>query len=316
MLFVIAQGPSYAFEKYALETYANESHNCQRSSVRPLVVFLPGGPGFNSNPERSLLFPYLESLGLSPIGIDEPSQLRSSGFPFTHENAFHHYLVNAKKSFLGILQHQKKWIESNHCRNNSKIKVTLVAHSFGVHAVVYLAKKFPKNIKKIILFSPGLNIDNSDKNILTLAANGLASSGDYETSVKIFQLMNELQPGFNQKKLEAFTLASKYEPLLLFTNYWSSFENLSKYFSFLTGAFAFDPASFFSVRLSMPIVKLSPNQKISIPTITYFGENDPVIVRSNEIPYLRNYFKHNKYKVLKNSKHYSHIEFPELVRWR
>ncbi|MFW5888007.1 MAG: hypothetical protein ACOCUH_04345, partial [Bacteriovoracia bacterium] len=59
-------------------------------------LFLHGGPGFNSEPERNLLRPQFEASGHDFIAWDEPSSLRGTlqqGYPWQN-------LLNSAKDFI------------------------------------------------------------------------------------------------------------------------------------------------------------------------------------------------------------------------
>ncbi len=262
------------------------------------IVFLNGGPGFNSEPERNILGPHLNSQGHEAFFWNEPSELRPKKESLSVGNAFELATEDASL-FL------KKICEDKYTRN-LPCELTLVAHSFAVHHAVRLAEKHATTIKEIILISPAINVEDADKNIFLVAVRGLIDEGHPEVSAELAAMIPTSKESFDEAKIQAFMLATQYSSI--FTNYWSDLILMQHYFSYLNGEFGFDFKGFFAVRESMPLVNKDPSFKISIPTQVYFGESDPIVLAEQQLPLLRKYFSSFDTHILTGAKHYSHIE--------
>jgi pimeloyl-ACP methyl ester carboxylesterase len=269
------------------------------------IVFLHGGPGLNSNPEAHILASYLSSLKHEAFFWNEPSDLRPDGEHYNNETAFGRAVESAEKFVTKICQDK--------VYRKSKCELTLMAHSFAVHYAVRLAQKFKKQIVEIILISPGLNINDADKNILKLAMNDLEKMGHSDVSNQIASLLPLLKEEFDQNKMQAFILGS--QDGALFVNYWSDLNLMQAYFSYVVGEYAFDAKGMFAVRATLPKIEEAPSEKISIPTSVYFGELDPVTPAQEQIPALKKYFSNLAIHILTEAKHYPHIEGLNKIKY-
>ncbi len=262
------------------------------------IIYLNGGPGLNSQPERHLLAPHLEKFNHEAFFWDEPSELRPGNETYSPEKAFEQATESAQK-FIYNLCHDK---------NNSGLKceVTLMAHSFSVHHAIRIAEKLPTVIKELILISPALNIKDADNNIFKIAVKGLADEGHTAASAELAEMLPSIEEAFDQKKIHAFMLASQYSAL--FINYWGDMNLMQQYFSFIKDEYSFDAKGMFAVRASMPKVNEFPETPITIPTKVYFGELDPISLPEQQIKVLRKYFTALDVHILAGAKHYSHLE--------
>lgn len=259
------------------------------------VVFLHGGPGFNSKPESVLL---KEAFAGHVVHFwNEPSELRMNT-PYSTEDAFSHAFQSARE-----------FVESA-CAN---CRVTLVGHSFAVHYVIRLASVLPHKIEKIVLLNPGIDMKAVDERILGLAVKGLADEGHMQESQELAMLMAQLTEAFDQNKMKAYSLASLYQGL--FVNYWTRPELMMSYFSYLSGEYSFDAKAFFSVRMSMPHVDHNPVPMTEIPVSAYFGALDPVAPVQDQLPLLKKYFPNLDYHVLSGTRHYLHIERADEINY-
>lgn len=262
------------------------------------IVFLNGGPGFNSEAERNLLNPHFISKGHEAFFWDEPSQLRPRTGTQSSGNAFEDATEDAGQFIKKICD--DKYAQQLPCQ------LTLVGHSFAVHYVVRLSEKHNDIIKEIVLISPAINMVDPDLNIFNLAVKGLIEEGHPEVSAELAALIPSVTEAFDQTKMQAFILASQYASL--FFNYWSDLNLMGQYFSYLKGEFSFDANAFFSVRQTLPLVNQNPASKISIPTQIYFGDADPVVLVDQQLPLLKKYFTAFDIHILAGARHYSHIE--------
>jgi pimeloyl-ACP methyl ester carboxylesterase len=268
------------------------------------IVFLHGGPGLNSEPERNMLGPYLKDSGHEGYFWNEPSEQRHEEL-FYHEISFQRANESANRYIQDLCEEKKD--------NGLKCELTLLAHSFAVHYAVRLALSQKEVIKEIILISPALNIKDVDINLLQLAVGGLEDEGHFETSHELAQVIPYLNEAFDSKKMQAFSLGSKYAGLFL--NYWSDHVLMQRYFSYMVGNFSFDIKGMFEVRASMPLVNADPFEQIEIPTRVYFGEIDPVTKINEQMPLLNKYFSHLEVRALSGIRHYPHLEAMEKIEY-
>jgi pimeloyl-ACP methyl ester carboxylesterase len=257
------------------------------------LIFIHGGPGFNSRPEEHLLSEHIKDF--DSIFWHEPSQLRMES-TYSVESAYQVAYRDLEKLLL-----------------TSDDSTMIVAHSFGANYALDLALNHPNRIENLILITPGLDILAADKNILNIAAQGLAFEGKITQSEQLKALIPKLSASFDDLKYQAFVLASEYPSL--FFHYWVKTDLMGQYFSYLSGKFAFDPQSFFAVRMSMPLRPV-PLDKIKIPTKIYFGELDPVVKQSEQSGILKQYFSQLEIVEIAGTKHYPHIEWPNLIEFK
>lgn len=269
------------------------------------IVYLNGGPGLNSEPERHLLAPYIEKLNHEAFFWDEPSELRPGNDTYSQDKAFDQAQESAEK-FINEICHKKN-------ERGLKCELTLMAHSFSVHHAIRLAEKFSNIIKELILISPALNIKDADNNIFKIAVKGLADEGYAEASAELAAMIPSMEEAFDQKKIQAFMLASQYATL--FVNYWGNMNLMHQYFSFMQGEYSFDAKGMFAVRASMPKVNEYPVGPISIPTQVYFGELDPISLPEQQITALRKYFTTLDVHIMAGAKHYSHLERITAIKY-
>ncbi len=266
------------------------------------IVFLNGGPGFNSEPEKNILGPYLNSKGHEAFFWNEPSGLRGQASTL---NAFESATEDASLFIKKI------------CDDKSALhlpcELTLVGHSFAVHYVVRLVDMHSDSIKELILVSPAINMEDPDKNIFLLAVKGLIDEGHPEVSAELAAMIPKIGEAFDNAKMQAFIHVSQYAALFL--NYWTDLSLMQKYFSYLNGEFSFDPNAFFAVRQTLPLVNKSPSSKISIPTQIYFGAEDPIVLVDQQLPLLKKYFTSFDVHILAGTRHYSHIERLSDIRY-
>lgn len=265
------------------------------------LIFLHGGPGFNSNPEAHLMGPYLQQLGHETFFWNEPSVLRPGQDFFDSSSPF---LGNVKSAEKFIYQTRK-----NHSPHLGKI--TVMAHSFSVHYVYEILTKFDTQIDELILFAPAFDIHTADLNIFQLAAEGLKSQGVIEKSHQLTEAISQLQDGFDDHKYNSFLLAAEYGSL--FTHYWKNQELMQRYFSFLGNEFSFDLTGMLQSRQAMPQTFTTLTRKIEIPTKIYFGSEDPVTKPSEQLKRVGDYFQDPEIIVLENCRHFPHLEQMEEI---
>ena len=247
--------------------------------------------------------PYLKNLGHESFFWNEPSELRPE--TFLHQHSFQQAVKSADKFINNICQDKES--------RGLSCGLTLVAHSFASHYAVRLAQSQKDVIKEIILISPALNIKDADTNILQLAVNGLKDEGQFEACDELAEIIPLLDEAFDAKKIQAFSIGSKYAGLFL--NYWSNHELMQLYFSYMVGEFSFDVKGMFEVRASMPIVNLNPSSKIDIPTHVYFGEIDPVTKIKEQMPLLNKYFSNIDVYSFSGVRHYPHLEVMDKIHY-
>lgn len=214
---------------------------------------------------------------------------------------------NHKSPFKGAVSSAKKLIE--HVREKhvgKENKLTLMAHSFSLHYVIELLTIHNSAIDELILFAPAFDIHSADLNILRLAAENLRAEGATETSQQISKAIPNLKCGFNQDKQETFLLASQYTAL--FSHYWRDKGLMQRYFSYLIKEYSFNLEEMLLIRKAMPETLPMLDKKIDIPTKIYFGTEDPVTKRNEQVGTLSDFFTNAKVFTFENCGHYPQLE--------
>ena len=260
-------------------------------SKQLLYLFFHGGPGFNSLAEEQLFRVHLEKKDAQVEFWQEPS---SKDQDFVAETAFQRLLDSADTFLQRYSFHGKE--------------IILIAHSFGSHAVTYLAQKYPQ-VKKVILLAPSLNMPRSEDNIFKLAYKDFVNQGDSIRAVELLGVLSNLLDCYDQTRERGIRLSLEDEQL--FTHYWNDKKIMAEYFKyFMSNGQGLDLNSLIAVRRSM--FKL-PYSQIKIPCVVIFGQDDKVIDIEVQFAKVCKYYVSAKKVIIEKSAHYPHLEFPQSV---
>ncbi len=255
------------------------------------LVFIPGGPGLNSNPERHLFKKDFEYLFSSVYFFDEPSSIR--GDCAKSDYSYQNYL----KSLVNFFE-----------ENIEEEPSVIVAHSFGVFGAIHLASRNPQSIKGLLLIAPNLDLFHADHLRFQSTLKEYLQHKELEKHKTLLKKTQSLSPRFDQSTIDAFNVLVQNERL--FTSYFSNSEVMEKVLLYYTEeGFTFDYDSFLAVRQSIPS-QYNP-LKISVSTVAIFGDNDPIIDSNKEIPLLQKTFSQLETFHFSDCGHFPHHEDKE-----
>lgn len=256
------------------------------------LLFFPGGPGFNSNPELHLLKEKYAEEGIDLIGWHEPSLFRPFGDPPFQKDAFQNYLDSAERFFL---QHY------------TGSPLVLFAFCFGSHPVRYLLKTHPEKINHVLIITPDFCLSETDRNILYSIMNDYRQLDDLRAK-QLHQILNTYSGRFDQSMEEGFRMAA--DNPRLFDYYWRNKKLMQDFVQFYTDEYQIDVEEFLAVRKSMFEIQL---HDCSIPAVVIYGKYDKIISIKDEVKNLPKCFSKLKIIELSESSHYPHIEEPDKV---
>lgn len=252
--------------------------------------FVHGGPGFTSKPEEAIIGPLLPK-DTSITFWNELSPLRGT--------------KDTTNFFQQNLKHLEKELTFQLKQN---AQLTPIFFSFGLQYLLNLSDDLVKQFKKIILIAPAADLSLVDRNIFQLALKDF-KSGNPASYDQLTSMLKELGPQFDQKKIDAFLLASTAPTL--FTNYFNSQEAMMSYFGHLAGEFAFCVESFLAIRSSLPLPV--SKRRFTTPTMALFGKLDPITPFNDQNQILRQHFSQVECLQFDSHKHFLHIENPQVL---
>lgn len=272
-----------------------------KSRVTPgsrTVVFLHGGPGFNSAPEQAALTPLFRDRGMSCLFWNEPSRLRPSGDPFVADKAYDRWLASAERLVV---------------QGAAQSPVVLVAHSFSVHAALALARRHPRLVASLVLIAPGADAFRTFHQVLVLTRQTYESVHD-DRALAVSTCLTQTRTLFDAPMRAGFELASGAEGL--FDHYWVNKDaHASARLACEGPETGFDGESFFSVLAdiaSRPGV-LASVEPIRQPILAVFGEADVVTPQAYHESALREIAPRLEIAVIRNAAHYPHLEAADRV---
>lgn len=258
--------------------------------MKKQFFFVHGGPGFTSKPEEKLLGPLLPT-NTQIHFWNELSPLRGA--------------KDLTNFFQQNLEYLKKDLESALKSNGD---LTPIFFSFGLQYLLHLPNELTSQFKKIILIAPAMDLSKVDRNIFHLALNDFKQSNP-ASHAQLTAMIEKLEPQFDQKKEEAFLLAST--AATLFANYFNSEKAMMSYFEHLTGDFGFSVDSFLATRRSLPLTV--PVKNFEAKTLALFGKVDPITPFNDQFQVLSQYFPHLNCQQFDSHKHFLHVENPQLI---
>ncbi len=258
------------------------------------LLYLHGGPGLNSFAEEqklnSVLLPYFDAIEF----WNEPSQFRDKNLTAKKPH-FQRWLSSAEDSFLKLAKNE--------------YSVYLVAHSFGSHAAIYLARKYPSIVSGITLISPALAALETQKRILKIAQRHFEESAQTQAEELRACIANS-QTSMDRWIQRGLELA--FQDPLLFNAYWETPESMKAWINTLAlPESQFDLDSFWEVSKSLNFSHLEFNEPLSIPIQIVFGENDPIVNFSEEKKLIGERFSKVNESFIKNTRHFPHLEAAE-----
>jgi pimeloyl-ACP methyl ester carboxylesterase len=118
------------------------------------LVFLHGGPGFNSFAEQVMLGPLFRAACHEIVFWHEPSKNRPQGDAFDEADAFECWLASAERCVVTAAR---------------SAPVHLIAHSMGMHAAAEIVRRHPGCVTSLVIIAPAADAFITFKNVLRLA---------------------------------------------------------------------------------------------------------------------------------------------------
>jgi pimeloyl-ACP methyl ester carboxylesterase len=241
-----------------------------------IFLFIHGGPGLNSNPERKLLLERFSTAGNKIYFWNEPSENRKT---YQGPVSFKTACDSLQKTILDLSQEEQ---------------ITVIAHSFGAFTLNHILPTVELGLKKIILLCPVTDLNLLDQHILDV--------GEIDSSICMKPHEN-----FSDERFEALAAATVNGRIL--SHYWNKQELLADYYvHFANTEYQFSLAAFKTIRETChnSIV----NNPTHIETSVIYGIHDPFIL-SEEFLRLKEVYTNANVYLFEESAHYCHIEEPE-----
>jgi pimeloyl-ACP methyl ester carboxylesterase len=222
-------------------------------------LFVPGGPGQSSEPDRRALQPHLERAGVRSVFWNEPSPLRPDGTPFRAERAYAAVLDDLASTLRGL-----------------PAPVTLVGSSFGAYSVSRLLadEELRGRVRGVVLVGPVFDIAHGLRRIMELSRSDFATTAP-EKAKRLGQLLDENRALFDAPMQEGLALA--FENPGLPRHYFASDDALASWAAVLAEpAWGMDPVSQGAVLADLRDAPPLKAGAFGLPCRAVFGDRDPV----------------------------------------
>ena len=251
-------------------------------------LFIHGGPGFNSNPEKHLLTELFSQNGDELLLWNEPSPQRSSG---TNHVEFKDLCESLEKTITEV---------------SKDGPVIVLAHSFGALVLNQILPAIGERIAAIVLISPATDLFSADLKILEVSKKDLHGSAEAEV---LAESIRTLKPGANFSPLRQNALMTAAGNANLTSHYWFKKTAMPSYYEYFNGPqYQFNLDSFFSIRNSCASDTIK--QTTETPTAVIYGRHDFVVL-PDEFDGLKKFYPNSSINIFEESGHYAHIEEPD-----
>lgn len=231
-------------------------------------LFIHGGPGLNSNPERNL-FKNSFSEGDKIYFWDEP------------KNAT--YEISCEDLAKTILSFSEE--------------LTVIAHSFGAFILNEVLPLIEHKLCKIILLSPVSSLPDLDRKLIQSVA-------DSSENLKIFLNSFDESVSFSETRYNHLLIAAGSPDLA--PQYWHKKHLMSGYFQYMQGdQYQFDLGNFKSIRETCAEIKI--HNETEVPTEIIYGLHDPFINYEDK-NFIGQFYRNSTIHLFTESAHYAHIE--------
>jgi pimeloyl-ACP methyl ester carboxylesterase len=247
-------------------------------------IYLHGGPGLNSYPEKKLLSPYFEKHNKNLTLWNEPRNFKTTDYYREIKQSVYE-LINAKSNRIHIL-----------------------AHSFGAYIILDLLSEISNKLDSVTFLSPAVDLVSADDRIIKLG-HDIHKKSNPEMAKRMEILMPKLTREYDKDKLDCLLLA--FESGYFIQNF-SSQQSFEKYFSYLTGEYEFRLEDFLKIKPSITPLNSNPS-KVDIECYAFFGDDDPIFKKRTEMPILEQFFKKVNAIELAQGAHYPHIDAQEEI---
>lgn len=258
-------------------------------------VFLHGGPGLNSEPERRYWEPALAAAGVSVLFWDEP---RTHADP---SRAFEEILESATQALL------------NAVASNQGAAVGLIGHAFGANTALALADRFPALVSKLVLLAPTTQIYTTFLRVMRIGHEEATRAGDQAASRLIEECLIATQSFPDVAMLQGLSCALSQRGTWM--RYWHSLEHLQKYDQLgQTKEWALSASNRMAGWMSS--AKHLSNRstlRLNVPVWLGFGAEDEIISRAEEVRYLSQRFPIVEQRTFEGAGHFVQLEASALV---
>lgn len=255
------------------------------------LLFIHGGPGLNSNPEREILSQLLDDRKLSYYFWDEPSELRASKVIFDEKKAFTNCLHSLHQA---ISEHKPK---------------TIAASSFGGLLVLNYLSQFPIEDTNILFIGPTFDLDSAFKKMMTISENDFAKNEPGKAS-KLSELRKGIKELWDDSTQKGLALA--WENPLLLSHYFENSEIMMKWAQSLSDPqFAQDPKSQNAILMELKCLPEIKEFDFKGHVKLFNGHKDPVVDPIATRQVLTRYFSSFEEEVVSDAGHFPHLENPE-----
>jgi pimeloyl-ACP methyl ester carboxylesterase len=250
---------------------------------RPTIIFLHGGPGFNSRAEETVLGARFSRNSQKAIFWNEPWEKTPS------------------------FSSQLSSIQS--CVENEAVKtgpVHLIAHSFATHATLRIANHSPELISEMTLVTPTPDLNGVYRAVISIAISDFEKT-DAKIHEELKSLLMESQSFFDSAMIKAFELVAN-DPML-FLNYFNNRSALDAFLDIWTKEKLRPNAdSFFPVLNEIKSLPALEPLRFSIPVKMVFGRHDRVCRVAEQAPAMKRLVPHAELIEFEMSAHFPHLE--------
>jgi pimeloyl-ACP methyl ester carboxylesterase len=262
------------------------------------VVFVHGGPGLTTVPERRRFGKDLEASGVAGLFWNEPAPSRPEGPPFSPANAFESAVASLRTAVDRL------------------DRPVFVAHSFGAHYLLNLPRAVLERARHIVLISPTLLLNDTLRRIIASAARHFDAE-EPEKASRTRDLLARSEQFFDKPMEDAVQLALT-DPQLL-PHQWRDPVAAGEFFAVLQEPGAgFDVDCLFAVLRRLTKVgagDLSRIGAIPTPATLIIGDEDPVLDQERVTESARRIFPGVEVRGFPGAGHYPHLERPpEFLR--
>lgn len=258
------------------------------------LLFIHGGPGLNSNPERLILSGILQDQNVSAVFWDEPSLQRPQETLFQEESAYRNWLKSLQQA---VEKYSPK---------------VLVCESFGALACMDYMKIYRPTLDfKLLMISPTLDLKRLFLRMMELSEQDFAKT-DVEKAAFLRKARTLCEEFWDQHMQEGLSLA--WQNPNLANHYFVNKSILSSWAS----AYAEPP---YNIDFSSQQAVLKDAQgfvppplesKWKKPVVVLTGEQDPVFNHGETHSILDAHFSSVEYKECPRTGHFPHLENPDF----
>lgn len=261
-------------------------------TVDQKILFLPGGPGLSSFPDKVILDKKWREHSFISTFWNEPSSQRPEDGKFSIENSF------------------DRWLESaGNCLRGLGGPVIVVGSSFGALGLEYLWPTHQQFIKKVVLVAPVFNLDLIHHRMIDIALNDFQRSGD-----PLYKDLMEIKTRghrFYDLSQEA-AMGIVFQAPQLFGHYWHNKIALEQWTQGLQ--LPGHGVDFISQKWVLKDLAKHhlPKHKMNCPVRVVLGIHDPVNRKDEVVEYYQQKTSDFKLYEFKKSAHFPHLEEPDL----